>query len=121
MKKTTKVVVAVAFLVAIGVSFFAGSHMKQQEYFNDRLQHCHSLISLAVDKVENEDISDQDVLEALISNVYAAYEFCDKSDLSEQLHDLWNTLIFDSDSYIGKEDMLVTQLKDIAEMLKLGN
>ena len=56
-------------------------------------------------------------MEALISNVYAAYQFCDQPHLSEQLYDLWNTLIFDRNRYIGQEDMLVAQLRNIDETI----
>lgn len=117
MKKIIKAVIFLSFLVAIGVSFFVGRHTKQQEYLDNRLQNCHTLISFAIDKAENQDISDSNIMEALISNVYAAYQFCDQPHLSEQLYDLWNTLIFDGNSYIGQEDMLVAQLRNIAETI----
>ena len=32
---------------------------------------------------------------------------------------LWNTLIFEDDSYIGEEDMLVTQLRNISDMIQI--
>lgn len=121
MKKTIKVLIFAALLITIGASFFIGRHTKQQEYLDNRLQNCHTLISFAIDKVENQDISDPDIMEALISNVYAAYQFCDQPHLSEQLYDLWNTLIFDGNSYIGQEDMLVAQLRNIAETISSEN
>ena len=62
-------------------------------------------------------MSDQDVMEALISNVYAAYEYCDEQYPAEVLHDLWNELIFAGDSWLGREDALVSLLKNISEML----
>lgn len=117
MKKAIKVVIFAVFLIAIGVSFFVGRQTKQQEYIDNRLQNCHTLISFAIDKAENQDISDPDIMEALISNVYAAYQFCDQPYLSEQLYDLWNTLIFDGNRYIGQEDMLVAQLRNIDETI----
>ena len=117
MKKTMKVVILAAFLIAIGVSFFIGRQTERQEYLDNRLQNCHTLISFAIDKAENQDISDPDIMEALISNVYAAYQFCDQPHLSEQLYDLWNTLIFDRNRYIGQEDMLVAQLRNIDETI----
>ena len=117
MKKTMKVVILAAFLIVIGVSFFIGRQAERQEYLDNRLQNCHTLISFAIDKAENQDISDPDIMEALISNVYAAYQFCDQPHLSEQLYDLWNTLIFDGNRYIGQEDMLVAQLRNIDETI----
>lgn len=119
MKKAIKAMIFVAFLIAIGVSFFIGSHTKQQEYLDNRLQNCHTLISFAIDKAENQDISDPNIMKALISNVYAAYQFCDQPYLSEQLYDLWNSLIFDGNRYIGQEDALVAQLRNIAETIRL--
>ncbi|MGN0626746.1 MAG: hypothetical protein ACI4IT_02115 [Oscillospiraceae bacterium] len=118
MKKITKVVISIAFIIAIAASFFAGSYIKEQEHIGSRVQRCNTLISFAIDKAENEDLSDQDIMETLISNVYAAYEFCDNPNLSAQLHDLWNTLIFEGDSYIGSEEVLVTQLRNILEMMQ---
>ena len=121
MKLNTKLFVGIVFIVLIVASFFAGSHMKEQEFSTGRMQRCNTLISFAIDKAENEDISDPDTMEALISNIYAAYQFCDSSNPAEQLHDLWNTLIFEGNRYIGREDVLVNQLRSIAEMLKMGN
>lgn len=117
MKKAIKVVIVAVFLIAIGVSFFVGRHTKQQEHLDNRLQNCHTFISFAIDKAETQDISDPNIIDALISNVYAAYQFCDQPHLSEQLYDLWNTLIFDGNRYIGQEDMLVAQLRNIDETL----
>lgn len=121
MKKVTKIFVGIAFIIVAIASFVAGSYMKEQEYVDSRMQRCNALISFAIDKAENEDLSNQDIREALISNVYAAYEFCDRPHLSELLHDLWNTLIFEGDSYVGKEDMLVTELRNILDMMQIEN
>ena len=38
MKKTMKVVILAAFLIAIGVSFFIGRQTERQEYLDNRLQ-----------------------------------------------------------------------------------
>lgn len=119
MKKISKLVVCTVFIAAITASFAVGGYVKEREYTDGRMRRCNTLISFAIAKAENEDLSNQDVRKALISDVYAAYEFCDKLNLSEQLHDLWNTLIFDGDSYIGKEDMLVTELRNISDMIQL--
>lgn len=117
MKEITKVSIGIAFVVAIVVSFIAGSYIKEQEYIDSRMQYCNTFISFAIDKAESKDLSNKEIREALISNVYAAYEFCDKPNLSEQLHNLWNTLIVDA--YIGREDTLVTQLRDISNMMQI--
>lgn len=118
MKMNTRLCIGIVFIALVAASFFAGSYMKEQEYSTQRIQRCNTLISFAIDKAENMDLSDQDTMEALISNVYAAYEYCDNPDLAKRLHDLWNTLIFEGDGYIGKEDVLGHQLRDISEIIK---
>ena len=118
MKKRTKLLIIIAFMVAIGASFFVGSHTKQQELSEDRMERCLSFITFAIDKVESEDLSDPAVEKSLISNVYAAYIFCDSPHLSGQLHDLWNRLISGDDA-ANEEDMLLAELKNIAEALGL--
>lgn len=122
MKKFSRTpVIIAAFIVVIVVSFFAGSHIKEQKYLDSRAQRCTTLISFAIDKIERDDLSDQDVMEAVISNVYAAYQFCDNPNASGLLHNLWNELIFESDNYVDSKDVLVTQLKDIAGKIETGN
>lgn len=54
---------------------------------------------------------DEDTMEALISNIYAAYEYCDDPDMASALHDLWNALIFDGENISGKEEELKSALQ----------
>ena len=72
------------------------------------------LVGVAVDKAGSEDVRDPDTMEALISNVYAAYHYCDEPAAAEQLHDLWNTLIFEPEAYTGGEEVLVEALQGVA-------
>jgi len=85
---------------------------------DSRMRRCQTLITFAIDKAESEDLSYQDNMEALISNIYAAYQFCDDPSLSAQLHDLWNTLIFEGERYIGNEDTLTAQLRTILDIMQ---
>ncbi|NLT40256.1 MAG: hypothetical protein GXX89_07310 [Clostridiales bacterium] len=121
MKINRKLLVGIVFIVFVIASFFAGSLIKEHRYNNDRLQRCDTLISFAIKKAENDDLKDQNAMKALISNVYAAYVLCDDPDLAAQLHDTWNTLIFEGDSYIGKEEVLISQLRSISETLTIGD
>jgi len=118
MKRLPKIVICIVFVFAIAASYFAGSYMKEQTHIDTRMQRCSTLILFAIDKAENDDIANHDVMEALISNLYAAYQFCDDPDLAMQLHDLWNTLIFEEDHYIGREDVLAAQLRNVLETLQ---
>jgi hypothetical protein len=120
MKVYTKIIITIVFVVSILAAAFAGSCIKEQEIRIGRTQRCHTLISFAINKAETNDLSNPDIMEALISNVYAAYELCDDPSVSAQLHDLWNDLIFDGDGYIGHEDKLATQLRIILEALAIS-
>ena len=99
MKKNSKIkiVLAVAAVALFVASFFVGKYAAEQKDSTERLERCKTLISFAMDKAENDDITDQEVLRGIISNVYAAYQFCDYANAANQLHDLWNYLIFESD------------------------
>ena len=117
MKNKKTMLYSILIIGVVIVSFFAGTYVKEQEYSNSRVQRCKTLISFALDKVENGDISDQDTMEALISNIYAAYEVCDDPGLKSQLHDLWNVLIFDGDSYTVIKDILSVELRSVGDGL----
>lgn len=117
MKRLTKIALGACLIISMVISYIVGNQMKEQEMRRNRSQQCNTLISFAIDKAENHDLADQDIMEALISNVYAAYQFCDDSVAASQLHELWNGLIFEGDSFTGKEDVLVERLQNIAEMI----
>ena len=119
MKKTVKIISCIAVLVLLAVSFLMGSYVKERENLNGRQQRCHALIVFAVEKAENGDIADPGVMQALVSNVYAAYQFCDDPALAAQMHDLWNALVFDGDSYIGREENLANRLKELAARVQV--
>ena len=72
-------------------------------------------------EVENGDLSDQDTIEALISNIYAAYEFCDEPISKNQLHDLWNYMIFEYDNNQSGKDILSQELNSISNAIKSRN
>ena len=96
--------------------------MMQQRNSAVRIERCCTLILFAIDKAENGDLADQGTMKALISNVYAAYQFCDDTTLANQLHDLWNFLIFESDDSLDfvKEISLI-ELNDILRAIKTNN
>lgn len=118
MKIKKNIFMGAIVLVLVIVAFFAGSYAKEKEYYNSRIERCGTLVSFALDKVENGDISNQDTMEALISNVYAAYEYCDDSVLSNQLHDLWNYLIFEYDNSTSAEDIILVELRSVLNAIR---
>lgn len=110
MKKT---IVTVAIVCSLCLSFFAGNYFSDKENLESREYRCHTLVVFAIDKMEDLKIQyDTDTMEALISDIYAAYEYSDDAELSAALHDLWNALIFDGENIAGKEDILIAALKE---------
>ena len=108
-----KLILIGAFIVSICLSFFAGDYACDKENSKLREQRCHIMMDFAIDKLDEIKTQyDTDMMEALISNVYAAYEYSDNSELSSALHDLWNALIFDGENIVGKENDLISALKD---------
>ena len=54
MKKGTKILILIAFIIVAGTSFMAGSYIKEQEYLDGREERCKTLITFAIDKAENQ-------------------------------------------------------------------
>lgn len=117
MQKCKKLIIPIAFCAVI-CSFLCGRYSKEQEYTASRLQQCQTLISFAVEKVDNKDIADQGVMKALISNIYAAYELCDDPILADELHNLWNELIFESNDINSTNDAVYKKSENISEKLQ---
>ena len=122
MKMCKKVLFSFVLIAIIVASFFAGRYVTQAENANTRIARCSTLIDFAIDKVENEDLADHGTMRALISNVYAAYQFCDDSVVANQLHDLWNFLIFESDGNLeDAKDIALTELNDALRAMKASD
>ena len=108
-----KLILIGAFIVSICLSFFAGNYFCDKENSKLTEQRCHTMMDFAIDKLDDIKTQyDTDMMETLISNVYAAYEYSNNSELSSALHDLWNALIFDGENIVGKENDLISALKD---------
>ena len=119
MKRKWSLIIGIVILMAVvGSAFFAGTYVKEKEYTENREQRCQRLMLFAIDKAESYDLSESGVREALISDIYAAHEFCDDPELSAQLNSLWNDLIYRSDAYIGREDVLLKELRTILEKIQ---
>lgn len=122
MKMSKKGFLSVILIVLIVASFFAGKYVTQVEITNARSGRCSTLIGFAIDKAENGDLADQGTMEALISNVYAAYQFCDDSVVANQLHDLWNFLIFESDGNLeNAKEITLIELNDALRAIKVSD
>lgn len=122
MKNRSKIVIVLAIIVLMGVSFFVGSYVTEQKNSNTRIQRCSTLIKFAIDKAENGDLTDDGTMRGLISNVYAAYQFCDDSKVANQLHALWNYLIFENDgNFESAKEIVLIELNDALRTIKTSN
>lgn len=122
MKTSKRVFISVILIVIIVASFFAGRYVTQVENTNTRSAYCYTLIGFAIDKAENGELTDQGTMRALISNVYAAYQFCDNTKIANQLHDLWNFLIFESDANLeSAKEIALIELNDALRAIKTSD
>ena len=123
MNTNKKVFISVIIIIIVMVaSFFAGRNVTQVENSNTRSERCCTLIGFAIDKAENEDLAEQGIMRALISNVYAAYQFCDNSVVANQLHDLWNYLVFGNDDDFGSvKEITLIELNDALRAIKTSD
>lgn len=123
MKKRRKIVLVVVFLAAMLLAFAAGGAVQgavqEKESAAMRKQQCQSFLSFALDKVEHQDLSEREIREGLISNVYAASWSCDSPALAKQLHDLWNALIFE-EGCAANTEQLATERNTILDALRAG-
>lgn len=115
-----KILIVGAFIVAICLSFLAGNYCSNREQEEHRAQECQGQIVFAIDKLEDLKVQyDADTMEAVISNIYAAYNYADDGALASALHELWNALIFDGENIAEKEDALIQALGEVnAEEIK---
>lgn len=107
-----KAAAAIIFILAVCISFFAGQYLSGKKQTEARAEKCHTMMTFAVDKLDEMSGGyDGDTMEAMISNIYAAYEYCDDPYMASALHDLWNALIFDGENISGKEEELKSALQ----------
>ncbi len=115
MKWAGKLLLAALALAALAGAFYAGRYIEAQEQTAKENARCRQYILFAMDKAQNKDLSDDMVMEALISNVYAAHESCRDVEMSAELSDLWNTLMLRGEEILGHEEMLVRHLRGILQ------
>ena len=122
MKKSKKAIFSVILIIAVAASFFVGKYVAQAENTYTRNARCCTFIGFAIDKAENGDLSDEGTMDALISNVYAAYQFCDDSKSANQLHDLWNFLIRSSGENVDSlKEIALSELNGVLRAFKVND
>lgn len=115
MKKLGKVLIIVLFVAGVVLAFFAGDYMSDKAHMESRAEEFNKYISIAIDTVENKGLALEGATETIASNIWVAHELCDNPEISAELSNLWNDLVYEEDAFAGQEDVLATQLKDILE------
>ncbi len=118
MKWAGKLLLAALALAALAGAFYAGRYTGAQEQTAKENARCRQYILFAMDKAQNKDLSDDMVMEALISNVYAAHELCQDVEISAELNDLWNTLMLRGEEVPGHEEALVQHLQGLLQRME---
>lgn len=117
MKKTAAACLCAAILAAIALSFSAGRRLESQRNLDAGMRQCRMELSFAADLAAKQDLSDPDMMETVISHVYAAYALCDDPELAGALYVLWNDLLFRGETFLDNEDLLIVRLSVIQEAL----
>lgn len=115
MKKLGALLTIVLFVAAVTLSFFAGDLMRDKAHKEEQAEQFDKYVSIAIDIFENKDLSVDGALEAIASNIWVAHELCDNPEISAELSNLWNSLVYEKDILVGQEAVLAVQLKDILE------
>lgn len=113
MKKLGAELAIVFFIAGVVLSFFTGNYISSKENMEERTQICRKYISFAKDTVQNKGLALEGASEFIVSNLWVAHEFCDNPEISAELSNLWNTLVYEEDTYATQEDKLATQLENI--------
>lgn len=112
MKKRLLAGVLIALACCAGA--WAGYSAAGREALRDKEARSRVLLTFAAGHIAGlKDGYDQDVMEAVISDVYAAYEYesAVDADRAAALHELWNALVFDGEHVSGNEDALIAALQ----------
>ena len=108
-----KGLIAVICVVSVLVGYMFGVRSSEERYARESQQMTNTYISFSIGELEDlKKGYDEDTMEALISNIYAAKSKTPNPSLNSALHDLWNALIFDGENIVGREDELKKLLED---------
>lgn len=89
--------------------------MRDKAHKEEQAEQFDKYVSIAIDTFENKGLSVDGALEAIASNIWVAHELCDNPEISAELSNLWNSLVYEKDILVGQEAVLAVQLKDILE------
>ena len=103
MKRIGTALTIVFIIAGFAISFFIGHYVSDKSHTESRAAQFDKCLSI------------DGAPEAIASNIWVAHEFCDSPEISAELSNLWNTIVYEKDVLLGQEDVLTAQLKDILE------
>ena len=112
MKKLGVLWLVILLLAAAAAAFFAGNYFSSKKYTEDTEHRFEKYISFAIDTAENKGLLVDGAAEYVASSLWVAHELCDDPQISAELSNLWNELVYE-EKYAGQEDLLIDQLEDI--------
>ena len=115
MKRLGTALTIVFIIAGFAISFFIGHYVSDKSHTESRAAQFDKYISRAIDTIKDKGLSIDGAPEAIASNIWVAHEFCDSPEISAELSNLWNTIVYEKDVLLGQEDVLTAQLKDILE------
>ena len=115
MKRIGTALTIVFIIAGFAISFFIGHYVSDKSHTESRAAQFDKYISRAIDTIKDKGLSIDGAPEAIASNIWVAHEFCDSPEISAELSNLWNTIVYEKDVLLGQEDVLTAQLKDILE------
>ena len=108
MKRIGTALTIVFIIAGFAISFFIGHYVSDKSHTESRAAQFDKYISRAIDTIKDKGLSIDGAPEAIASNIWVAHEFCDSPEISAELSNLWNTIVYE-------KDVLTAQLKDILE------
>lgn len=115
MKKFGMALAALLFAAAVILSFFAGEHRSEQKHAEERAERCGRSISFAMDTIRDKGLAVEGAPEAAASHIWAAHELCDDPELSAELSEFWNLLVYDRETWLDREEELTAKLAALLE------
>ena len=95
MKRIGTALTIVFIIAGFAISFFIGHYVSDKSHTESRAAQFDKYISRAIDTIKDKGLSIDGAPEAIASNIWVAHEFCDSPEISAELSNLWNTIVYE--------------------------
>lgn len=121
MKKCIVIPFTVILLcIAAAIGFFVGQDAGHNEARDHRRIQCQIALSFVLQTLEPDNpnvLDDPNTRATIASNLYGAYALCPNRDITPELHNLWNAVLFSWEHIPAAQDPAV--LKETVEDIKI--